>query len=50
MNFDTLAGALTSIWTIWAVVLFAGILVWALRPRNRRRFEQDARIPLNDDV
>ena len=50
MNFDTLGEALTSIWTVWAVLLFTGILVWALRPANRQRFEQDARIPLDDEV
>jgi cytochrome c oxidase cbb3-type subunit 4 len=50
MNIDSMGQALTSIWTVWAVVLFIGILVWALRPANRQRFEQDARIPLNDDL
>ncbi len=40
---------LTSVWTVWAVLVFAGIVGWALRPANRRRFEQDARIPLNDE-
>jgi cytochrome c oxidase cbb3-type subunit 4 len=50
MNIESVGQVLTSIWTVWAVVLFAGILIWALRPANRRRFEQDARIPLNDEV
>jgi cytochrome c oxidase cbb3-type subunit 4 len=40
---------LSSIWTIWAIVVFAGIAFWAWRPKNRRRFEKDSRIPLNDD-
>ena len=40
---------LASAWTVWAVILFAGIVRWALRPKNRSRFEQDARIPLNDE-
>jgi cytochrome c oxidase cbb3-type subunit 4 len=40
---------LSTLWTVWAVVLFAGIGYWALRPGNRRRFERDAQIPLNDE-
>jgi cytochrome c oxidase cbb3-type subunit 4 len=39
---------LSTIWTVWAVALFGGIAFWAWRPANRRRFESDARIPLDD--
>ncbi len=38
-----------TLWTVWAVLIFAGIAFWALRPRNRKRFERDAHIPLNDE-
>lgn len=31
------------------IVLFAGILYWAFRPKNRHRFESDAQIPFHDD-
>jgi len=41
---------LSSVWTIWAILVFAGILHWALRPSNRTRFERDSRIPLNDEM
>jgi cytochrome c oxidase cbb3-type subunit 4 len=47
---ETLHQILSSIWTVWAVLLFAGILSWVLRPANRARFESDARIPLNDET
>ena len=40
---------LTTLWTVWAVLIFAGIAVWALRPANRKGFESDARIPLDDE-
>ncbi|MBN9536432.1 MAG: cbb3-type cytochrome c oxidase subunit 3 [Reyranella sp.] len=49
MNLQMLGELLSSIWTIWAIVVFAGIAFWAWRPKNRRRFEKDSRIPLNDD-
>ena len=40
---------LSTLWTVWAVGLFGGIAYWAWRPANRRRFEGDADIPLNDE-
>ncbi len=49
MTPEALGELLTSIWTIWAILVFAGIAFWAWRPKNRRRFEKDARIPLNDE-
>ncbi len=44
----SLGETLATLWTVWAVMLFAGIGYWAWRPRNRARFERDAHIPLND--
>jgi len=38
-----------TLWTVWAVLIFTGIAIWALRPTNRERFERDAKIPLNDE-
>jgi cytochrome c oxidase cbb3-type subunit 4 len=49
MALEALHQILASAWTIWAVLIFAGIVRWAWRPANRRRFEQDANIPLNDE-
>lgn len=48
MNLEAIYEILTSIWTVWAVLIFAVIVFWAWRPKNRKRFEKDARIPLND--
>jgi cytochrome c oxidase cbb3-type subunit 4 len=49
MALEALHQILASAWTLWAVLIFDGIARWALRPANRRRFEQDANIPLNDE-
>ncbi len=49
MTLQAVNEILASAWTVWAVLVFAGIVRWALRPANRRRFEQDANIPLNDE-
>ena len=34
---------------IYLMLLFAGVLVYALWPRNRKKFEKAARIPLEED-
>jgi cytochrome c oxidase cbb3-type subunit 4 len=49
MDLQTMHEVLGSFWTVWAVLIFAGIVRWVLRPANRERFEQDARIPLKDE-
>jgi cytochrome c oxidase cbb3-type subunit 4 len=49
MALEALHQILASAWTLWAVLIFAIIVRWAWRPANRRRFEQDANIPLNDE-
>ncbi|MDP2330286.1 MAG: cbb3-type cytochrome c oxidase subunit 3 [Reyranella sp.] len=48
MNLEAVNEILTSIWAVWAVLIFAVIVFWAWRPKNRKRFEKDARIPLDD--
>jgi cytochrome c oxidase cbb3-type subunit 4 len=49
MNFASPHEVLASIWTVWAVALFVGIVCWAWRPANRERFDHSSRIPLDDD-
>jgi cytochrome c oxidase cbb3-type subunit 4 len=49
MTLESLHEFLASFWTVWAVIIFFLIVFWALRPRNKKRFEKDARIPLDDD-
>ncbi|MBX3517125.1 MAG: cbb3-type cytochrome c oxidase subunit 3 [Rhodospirillales bacterium] len=38
-----------SLWVVWLMILFIGIIWWVYRPRNRRRFEEAAKIPLRED-
>jgi cytochrome c oxidase cbb3-type subunit 4 len=49
MTLESLHELLSSFWTVWAVIIFLVIVFWAFRPRNKKRFEKDARIPLDDD-
>lgn len=41
--------AILSIWTVVVAILFTGIVIWAWSGKNRKRFEEAARIPLEDE-
>jgi cytochrome c oxidase cbb3-type subunit IV len=45
MEWLDLAKDARSWWTVWLVLLFAGIAFYALRPRNKKHFEDCSRIP-----
>lgn len=49
MNLDELYEFARSFWIVWLMVLFVGIVWWVYRPKNRKGFEEAARIPLEDD-
>jgi len=38
-----------SLWVVWLMLLFLGVVFWAFRPKNKKRFEDDAQIPFKDD-
>ncbi len=44
MNVDLVRGVITAL----SLACFVGILIWAYSPRNRARFEQDARLPFEE--
>lgn len=41
-------GVLHSIATVAAFVVFIGIAWWAYSPKNKKRFEEDAQLALDD--
>jgi len=38
-----------SLWTLLSFIAFVGIAVWAYSSWPKRRFEEAARLPLDDD-
>jgi cytochrome c oxidase cbb3-type subunit 4 len=38
-----------SIWTVLALVIFIGIVLWAYSSKRKARFDEAARLPLDDD-
>jgi cytochrome c oxidase cbb3-type subunit 4 len=34
---------------VWLMILFLGIIFFALRPKNKEKFDEASQIPLQDD-
>lgn len=49
MSLEAIREFFASVWGLWLMAVFIGIVVWAFWPRNRKRFEEASRIPLCDD-
>ena len=39
-----------SIWTVVVMVIFVGIVIWAYSGKRKERFDEAARLPLEDDI
>ncbi len=50
MEWQHVAELARSLWTVWLVLLFAGIAFYAFRPRNKGRFEDCAQIPFRAEL
>ncbi|MHC5654375.1 cbb3-type cytochrome c oxidase subunit 3 [Stappia sp.] len=48
-GYETVASFAQTWGLVYFVVLFAAVLFYALRPKNRRRFDEAAQIPLRED-
>jgi len=44
MDIMTLTELARSLWVVWLMGIFIGIAFWAYRPKNKKRFEDDAMI------
>ena len=49
MNYETAAGFAQTWGLVYFVAIFAGVLVYALWPRNARKFRDASQIPLKED-
>ena len=38
------------IWTVALFLLFVGIIIWAWSSKRKKRFDEAARLPLDDDL
>ena len=49
MTLQEISEFLRSLWGLWLMALFLGIVFWAFRPRNKAMMDDAAMIPLRDD-
>jgi cytochrome c oxidase cbb3-type subunit 4 len=49
MDLSWLAEQVRGLWVVWLMILFGLVVWWAYRPKNKKRFEQDAKIPFKDE-
>ena len=44
MELSSIMELARSAWVVWFMLVFGGIVFWAFRPKNKKRFEDDAMI------
>jgi len=49
MDIMTLTEIARSLWVVWLMGIFIAIAFWAYRPKNKKRFEDDAMIIFKND-
>ena len=49
MHYEEMMAFAASYGLVYLIVLFAGVLVYAFWPSNKRTFERAARLPLRED-
>ena len=49
MSFDDIYQLLRSLWLVWLVLLFLGVVAWVMWPRRKKELEDQAKIPFKDD-
>jgi cytochrome c oxidase cbb3-type subunit 4 len=40
---------LKSLWVVWLIALFVGIVVWAYWPSRKKKMDEHAKIPFHED-
>ena len=49
MEFDEFYRLVRSLWVVWLLLVFVGIIVWVMWPRRKKELEEQAMIPFKDD-
>lgn len=49
MTLDGIVEFFRSLWGLWLMIFFLGIVFYAFRPKNKKRLESYGDIPLRDD-
>lgn len=49
MTLEGIVEFLRSLWGLWLMMIFLGIVAWAFWPKNKDRLERYGDIPLRED-
>ena len=49
LDLAALGALLKQTWTVWLLLVFAGIALYAFWPANRAKFDRAAHLPLDED-
>ncbi len=49
MTLESLSHAARSLWVVWMMLLFLGIVAWAFWPGRKSKLNAYGRIPLDDE-
>ena len=49
MTFEDLVETFRSLWVVWLMLLFLGIVAWAYWPKRKSKLQAHGQIPLRDD-
>ncbi len=49
MSLMEIAESARSLWVLWLMILFLGIIFWVFRPSKRQAMDDHAHIPLRDE-
>jgi len=49
MTLDIVLENARSLWVVWLMLLFLGIVAWVLWPKHTRKIEEHGKIPFKDE-
>ena len=49
MTLDALVEFARSLWVLWLMAIFLGIVAWVMWPRHGRKIEEHGKIPFKDE-
>jgi len=49
MDWQAIYPVLKSLWVVWFMLLFLGIVAWVMWPSRRKQLEDHGRIPMRGD-
>ena len=49
MTFDDFYEFVRSLWVVWLMLIFLGIVAWAYWPKRKKKLEEHGKIPFHEN-